>query len=138
MSKKKHTFAAEYILKKMTNKKEIKLPIILSAKLADESKAAFEKAVEEGYIINKEGEEGKLTWQLSKTLLVYFCGRLFAGDYLQYSRRQEKYLWMKGKGKFPAIPLGDTFGEKTLKQLRKKRLSLPSPNDHEIIDGLFS
>lgn len=122
----------------MIKTKTINLPITLAAKLADENKAAFQKAVEEGYIINKEGEEGKLTWQLSKTLLAYFCGRLFAGDYLRYSKSQEKYLWMKGKGKFPAIPLGDIFGVKTLKQLRKKRLSLPSPNDHEIIDGLFS
>lgn len=124
----------------MEKETKIKLPIILSAKLTDENKAAFSKAVEEGYIINKEGEEGEgtLTWQLSKTLLAYFCGRLFAADYLRYSKSQKKYLWMKGKGKFPAIPLGDTFGEKTLKQLRKKRLSLPSPNDHEIIDGLFS
>ncbi len=117
--------------------KEIKLPIILSAKLADENKAAFEKAVAKGYIINKEGEERKLTWQLSKTLLAYFCGRLFAGDYLQYSRRQEKYLWMKGKGKFPAKPLGDTFGEKTLKQLRQKRFLKPAPDDYELIEELF-
>lgn len=121
----------------MTKEKEIKLPIILSAKLTDENKAAFEKAVEEGYIINKEGEEGKLTWQLSKTLLAYFCGRLFAADYLRYSKSQEKYLWMKGEGKFPAKPLGDIFGIDDLKQLRQKRFLKPAPDDYELIEELF-
>lgn len=122
----------------MIKTKTANLPIILSAKLTDENKAAFEKAVEEGYIINKEGEERKLTWQLSKTLLAYFCGRLFAGDYLQYSRRQKKYLWMKGKGKFPAKPLGDIFGIDDLKQLRQKRLSKAAPDNYTFIDDFFS
>ena len=121
----------------MEKKTKIKLPIILSAKLTDENKAAFEKAVEKGYIINKEGEEGKLTWQLSKTLLAYFCGRLFAADYLRYSKSQKKYLWMKGEGKFPAKPLGDIFGIDDLKQLRQKRLLKGAPDDKELIEELF-
>ena len=123
----------------MTKEKETKLPIILSAKLTDENKAAFEKAVEEGYIINKEGEEGegKLTWQLSKILLAYFCGRLFAADYLRYSKSQKKNLWMKGEGKFPAKPLGDIFGIDDLKQLRQKRFLKPAPDDYELIEELF-
>lgn len=122
----------------MIKTKTTNLPIILSAKLTDENKAAFEKAVAKGYIINKEGEEGKLTWQLSKTLLAYFCGRLFAGDYLRYSKSQEKYLWMKGKGKFPAKPLGDTFGIDDLKQLRQKRLLKGAPDNYTFINDFFS
>ena len=120
----------------MAKEKKINLPIILSAKLKDENKAAFQKAVEKGYIINKEGER-TLTWQLSNTLLAYFCGRLFAGDYLLYSRRQSKFLWMKGKGKFPAKPLGDLFGIDDLKQLRQKRLLKGAPDDKELIEKLF-
>ena len=45
---------------------------------------------------------------------------------------------MKGKGKFPAKPLGDIFGIDDLKQLRQKRLLKAAPDNYTFVDDFFS
>ena len=84
--------------------------------------------------------EGGLRWLSgNNTLLAYFCGKMWCGDYGWYSRRKGMWLWQMGKkGEFPAAALNRLFGITTLKQTRKRRENMPLPEFFEIVDDLFS
>ena len=97
---------------------------------------AFDKAVEAGYI--NVQDDGSLKWTLgSQTLLAYFMGRLFCGDYGQYSRRKHAMIWQRGKGVFPAKALQALFEMKSLKRMRLKRVNEVLPENFQLIDSLF-
>jgi len=97
---------------------------------------AFDKAVEQGYI--EVREDGTMEWMLeSKTLLAYFCGRIWCGDYGKYSRRVGSTLWQLGDGVFPSARLERLFSVSLLRQTRNKRKNLALPEYHQLIDILF-
>ncbi len=97
---------------------------------------AFDKAVEAGYI--NVQDDGSLKWTLgSETLLAYFMGRLFCGDFGQYSRRKNVMIWQRGNGMFPAKTLQTLFEMKSLKRIRLKRDKMPLPENFQLIDSLF-
>jgi len=97
---------------------------------------AFDAAVAKGYI--QMTDDGHLAWMLgSTTLLAYFLGRLFSGDYGKYSRCKKGTLWVRGEKTFPATKLQQLFGEKTLRKLRENREGRFLPENFELIDKLF-
>ena len=97
---------------------------------------ALDKAVEAGYI--NVQDDGSLKWTLgSETLLAYFMGRLFCGDFGQYSRRMNAKVWMQGDRTFPSKDLCRIFGVKALKQLRYRRRKSVLPDFFEYVDNLF-
>lgn len=97
---------------------------------------AFDAAVAKGYIAMTD--DGHLAWMLgSTTLLAYFLGRLFSGDYGWYSKGKGGTVWIRGKKAFPATELQQLFGVKTLRKLRENRDSRLLPENFELIDKLF-
>ena len=97
---------------------------------------AFNRAVDAGYV--NVQDDGSLKWTLgSETLLAYFLGRLFCGDFGQYSRRRRAMIWQRGKGVFPAESLQAIFNMKSLKRIRLKRDKMPLPENFQLIDSLF-
>ena len=98
---------------------------------------AFEMAVKEGYI--EVADDGKhLRWMLgNKTLLAYFCGKLWCGDKGFRSRRNGGMTWLTGKGAFPGAELNRLFECSVLKQTRNNRRNLKLPEHYELVDALF-
>jgi len=97
---------------------------------------AFDAAIAKGYI--EMTEDGHLAWMLgSTTLLAYFLGRLFSGDYGKYSKGKKGTLWVRGKKPFPATELQQLFGESSLRKLRENREGRLLPEHFEVIDKLF-
>jgi len=114
-------------------RKEVRLPLILQKLMLN--KAAFDYAVEEGYV--QMGEGGCLTWHLgNSTLLAYFLGRLFCGDYCVISRSKGA-VWTRGEGVFPASELQRLFGISTLGKLRQKRANMTLPENYKFVEEIF-
>jgi len=112
----------------------IVLPLVLQKTMLHAE--AFDAAVAKGYIVLKE--DGHLAWMLgSSTLLAYFLGRLFAGDYGRYSKVKDGMLWLRGKKAFPATELQQLFGEPSLRKLRQNREGRSLPENYELVDELF-
>jgi len=98
---------------------------------------AFEGAMNKGYIVIAEDGE-HLEWTLgNKTLLAYFCGKMWCGDIGVYSARKKCMLWQCGKGAFPADALKHVFNTNVLATSRCRRKNMPLPQHFELIDNLF-
>lgn len=101
------------------------------------------RAIEQGYMeLVKVGEHYKYNWKFSaKTILYYFCGRLFMGDRTK-SEKNKKNQWIKGESKqqFPRKPLsvlflynGEPLNPKNINQRSKGKC----PKKYKDIDKLF-
>ncbi len=111
------------------------LPMKLRVGLCEEVLYA---AVEEGYL--NVTAEGKLVWLLeSKTLLAYFCGRMWCGDTPVYNKRAGGYVWMSGSVKFPKKDLEAIFGVRNLRTLREHRCTNVGlvPAGWELVEKIF-
>lgn len=118
-----------------TKEDGIKLPVKLQSIMLNAH--AFDMAVELRYI--QLADDGHLLWMLgSNTLLAYFLGRLFCGDYSRFSQRKGCCLWLTGDGVFPAADLQALFRINSLKDLRRKRKNLMSPENFQLVDNLFA
>lgn len=96
-------------------------------------------AVEEGLL--SVTAEGRLVWMLeSKTLLAYFCGRMWCGDTPIYNRRVGGHVWKSGGGRFPSKDLVALFGVGNLRTLREQRCTNVAvlPAGWELVEKLFS
>jgi len=83
--------------------------------------------------------EGRLQWHLpNKTLLAYFCGRMWCGDSSQYSNIAHAHVWKRTRYAFPDKDLSVLFGVRNLRLLRKKRFLRRLPHGWELVDPLFS
>ena len=84
-------------------------------------------------------DEGLLEWTPeSKTLLDYFCGRMWCGDSSHYSIRAHARVWDRSQtNAFPEKDLTTLFGESNLRTLRKNRDLCPLPNGWELIEEIF-
>lgn len=115
------------------NNRVAPLPLPKGLKHRVRNMEALEKALQLGYVVRLSDH-----WEWSagsKTLLVYFAGRLLCGDYPRWCGGKE--LWMQGKGRLPEKELCELFGTSSLRTLRKNNFFSPLPEGHEIIDGLF-
>ena len=116
--------------------------IIMTEKISKELQmtmlhaTAFTKAMEQGFILLTD--DGHLQWVMgSRTLLAYFCGRLWAGDKGAFSRRKGTMVWLLGKQRFPGAQLQRLFSIPTLRLLRLNRRNMSLPVNYHIIDALF-
>ena len=109
------------------------LPIKLRSK---GSIAALEAAVKQNYISVKE--DHTLQWEAEcKTLLAYFCGKAWSGDYSRYSRTCGKTIWKTGNIPFPSSEIDRLFNTNSLKQIRNNRKNTALPYRWQLIDELF-
>lgn len=93
-------------------------------------------ALQEGVV--RISDDGHWVWTLeSKTLLAYFCGRLWCGDTPCYSRKTGAYVWRLGERNFPKKDLVKLFGVTNLRTLRKNKNFCTLPAGWEIIDKFF-
>jgi len=95
-------------------------------------------AVEAGFLTVTA--EGKLAWMLeSKTLLAYFCGRMWCGDTPYYNKRAGGYVWMSGGVRFPKKDLVALFGVENLRTLRSQRCANVAllPAGWELVERIF-
>lgn len=95
-------------------------------------------AVEEGFLTVTA--EGKLVWLLeSKTLLAYFCGRMWCGDTPIYNKRVGGYVWVSGGARFPKKDLVALFGVGNLRTLREQRCTNVAllPVGWELVEKVF-
>ena len=82
--------------------------------------------------------DGHWQWQLeSKTLLAYFCGRMWCGDTPIYSKRANGYIWQSGEGRFPRKDLVELFGVRNLRTLREQRYMGLLPIGWELVEKIF-
>ena len=96
----------------------------------------MQRALEAGLI--RLTPEGGWVWlRGSKTLLAYFCGRMWCEDESVYSRRTRSYAWQRGLVAFPGKEIERLCGEKNLKVLRRHRIYCPPPAGFEVVDRLF-
>lgn len=110
-----------------------RLPMKLRAGVRAE---ALRAALQEGLVT--VSDDGRWQWQLeSKTLLAYFCGRMWCGDTPLYSKHARGYIWQSGQGRFPRKDLVALFGVSTLRLLRKQRIWAPLPKGWEQVDKFF-
>ena len=115
------------------NNRVAPLPLPKGLKHHVRNMAALDKALHYGYI---EQMADHWEWTAgSKTLLVYFAGRLLCGDYPKWSGGKE--LWMQGRGRLPDKELSELFGTSSLRTLRKNNFFSSLPEGHEMIDSLF-
>lgn len=95
----------------------------------------IQKAMEKGLLaITPSGHLHGL--MRSKTLLVYFIGRLWSGDEVKNDAVTHEPIWVL-RSSFPTKLVEDLFEEKGLRDLRKQRRNMPLPQGHELIDSLF-
>lgn len=93
-------------------------------------------ALQEGLL--SAADEGHWLWLLpSKTLLAYFCGRIWCGDMALYNPRVKAYLWQGGNGRFPQKDLTGLFGVHNLRTLRGQRILEPLPAGWELVERIF-
>ncbi len=84
-------------------------------------------------------EDGQLVWLLkSKTLLAYFCGRMWCGDSARYQSCCHTWVWERNGVVFPEKALNNLFGEKSLRTLRKNRDLCVLPKGWERVEKIFS
>ena len=97
----------------------------------------LQQALQEGLLTVTD--DGRWVWQLpSKTLLAYFCGRMWCGDMPCYSQRAQAWLWQGGQGRFPRKDLVALFGVRNLRTLREQRFMALLPNGWEQVEKIFS
>lgn len=93
-------------------------------------------ALQEGYL--SVCENGQWQWQLeNKTLLAYFCGRMWCGDSSHYSNKAHAHVWDRAITLFPEKDLTALFGVKNLRTLRKNRDLCVLPDGWQLIDKIF-
>lgn len=96
---------------------------------------ALDKAVQAGLICI---EDGVWHWQhKSKTLLAYFCGRVWCGDMPRIDPVTRLNIWRKGCMLFPDKELQQLFQINNLRLSRKQRIDCAVPEGAEVIDNLF-
>ena len=65
--------------------------VVLSGRLDTSlARTIFAKAIEAGYI---EEVGSHYSWKGTKALLAYMCGRIYCGDYPEYSKYEQKTFW---------------------------------------------
>lgn len=75
--------------------------VVLSGRLDTSlARTIFAKAIEAGYI---EEVGSHYSWKGTKALLAYMCGRIYCGDYPEYSKYEQKTFWEFGNGLFPDV-----------------------------------
>ena len=93
-------------------------------------------ALQEGIV--SVGDDGRWQWQLeSKTLLAYFCGRMWCGDTPLYSQHARGWVWQSGEGRFPRKDLVALFGIRNLRTLREQRYMGMLPVGWELVEKVF-
>lgn len=93
-------------------------------------------ALQEGFVT--VSDDGRWQWQLeSKTLLAYFCGRMWCGDTPLYSQRARGWVWQVGQGRFPRKDLVALFGVRNLRTLREQRYMGMLPVGWELVEAVF-
>ena len=81
--------------------------VVLSGRLDTSlARTIFAKAIEAGYI---EEVGSHYSWKGTKALLAYMCGRIYCGDYPEYSKYEQKTFWEFGNGLFPDVELNALF-----------------------------
>ena len=113
------------------NEGEVVLPKILDT---DTARKVFAKAIEAGYI---EEVGSHYSWKGTKALLAYMCGRIYCGDYPEYSKYEQKTFWEFGNGLFPDVELNALFEQTGIGQSRQNRRDMPVPNNAGEIDKFF-
>ena len=84
-------------------------------------------------------EDRRLMWlPENKTLLAYFCGRMWCGDSTHYYSDCRSWMWQRGRKMFPEKDLNLLFGEKNLRTLRKNRDLCVPPKGWELVEKIFS
>ena len=77
------------------------------------------------------------SWKGTKALLAYMCGRIYCGDYPEYSKYEQKTFWEFGNGLFPDVELNALFEQTGIGQSRQNRRDMPVPNNAGEIDKFF-
>ena len=109
--------------------------VVLSGRLDTPlARTVFSKAVEAGYI---EEAGSHYSWKGTKALLAYMCGRIYCGDYPEYSKYEQKTFWEFGNGLFPDVELNALFEQTGIGQSRQNRRDMPVPNNAGEIDKFF-
>ena len=92
--------------------------VVLSGRLDTSlARTIFAKAIEAGYI-----EE---------------VGRIYCGDFPEYSKYEQKTFWEFGNGLFPDAELNALFEQTGIGQSRQNRRDMPVPTNAGEIDKLF-
>ena len=93
--------------------------VVLSGRLDTSlARTIFAKAIEAGYI---EEVGSHYSWKGTKALLAYMCGRIYCGDYPEYSKYE----------------LNALFEQTGIGQSRQNRRDMPVPNNAGEIDKFF-
>lgn len=109
--------------------------VVLSGRLDTSlARAIFAKAIEAGYI---EEVGSHYSWKGTKALLAYMCGRIYCGDFPEYSQYEQKTFGEFGNGLFPDVELNALFGQTGIGQSRQNRRDMPVPNNAGEIDKFF-
>lgn len=109
--------------------------VVLSGRLDTSlARTIFAKAIEAGYI-DEVGSH--YSWKGTKALLAYMCGRIYCGDYPEYSKYEQKTFWKFGNGLFPDVELNALFEQTGIGQSRQNRRDMPVPNNAGEIDKFF-
>lgn len=83
-------------------------------------------------------EDARLEWLMdSKTLLAYFCGRMWCGDKAHYYADCRLWQWEHAGVRFPEKALNCLFGEKNLRTLRKNRDMCEPPKGWRVVERIF-
>ena len=100
--------------------------VVLSGRLDTSlARTIFAKAIEAGYI---EEVGSHYSWKGTKALLAYMCGRIYCGDYPEYSKYEQKTPASDSPGRTGGICPSLTMPEKSTSFFRsdKKRRVLSS------------
>ena len=109
--------------------------VVLSERLDTSlARTIFAKAIEAGYM---EEVGSHYSWKGTKALLAYMCGRIYCGDYPEYSKYEQKTFWEFGNGLFPDVELNALFEQTGIGQSRQNRRDMPVPNNAGEIDKFF-
>lgn len=125
-------------MKQNTHSKQVEelikhLPVKLRRYVRDDVLAT---AIDRNYI--SVNDDWTLHWVAGgSTLLAYFCGKMWCGDYGKHIRRSGKTVWKSGMRHFPASELGRLFGIDGMKQIRYNRRDTALPECWQLIDELF-
>ena len=109
--------------------------VVLSGRLDTSlARTIFAKAIEAGYI---EEVGSHYSWKGTKALLAYMCGRIYCGDFPEYSKYEQKTFWEFGNGLFPDAELNALFEQTGIGLSRQNRRDMPVPTNAGEIDKLF-
>ena len=128
-------YGAEKLRIKLREKNQQTVQPIDSGRLDTSlARTIFAKAIEAGYI---EEVGSHYSWKGTKALLAYMCGRIYCGDYPEYSKYEQKTFWEFGNGLFPDVELNALFEQTGIGQSRQNRRDMPVPNNAGEIDKFF-